>query len=69
MTTLAAHLLWSGTDDTGTYRIVDTGRPEGDRFVFERQLPPDALGGVGWVRVDLPLGAILQQALAAMLVR
>jgi hypothetical protein len=69
MTSAAAHIIWTGADETGTYRIVDTAHLGPDRFVFERQLPPDALGGVGWVRVDLPLAGILQQAITALMAR
>lgn len=63
-TTPTARVIWSGSDATGTYRIVDTTRTDGNRFVFERRTGPDGLGDFGWVQVELPLAGILQQALS-----
>jgi hypothetical protein len=69
MSTPGAHIVWSGHDDSGVYRIVDRGVGQAPRFVLERQAEADALGGVGWTRVGLPLEGILTQALAALLDR
>jgi hypothetical protein len=69
MTTPGAHVVWSGTDDSGRYRIVDRGQGQSPRFVLEQEMQPDSLGGIGWSRVGLPLESVLTQALAALLDR
>ena len=59
-------IAWQGTVPSGTYRVVDLGAGQDPRVVIERQQPADALGGVGWQRVNLPLDDVLEAVFAAL---
>lgn len=66
MTQTDPHVIWTDTVDGQTYRLVDRGSAADPRFVLEQQAPPDALGGVGWSQIGLPLSNVLERAFSAL---
>lgn len=67
MTTQGPRIIWTGVVAAATYRLVDLGAPASPRLVLELESPPDAMGGVGWSRINLPLADVLEAALFDLL--
>jgi len=66
MTTVVPRVLWMGEISGFTYRLVDMGAGAEPRVLLEQQQPPDAMGGTGWARIDVPLANVLTTAFLAL---
>jgi len=67
MTQAVPRVVWMDQVAGATWRLVDMGASAQPRMVLEQQQPPDAMGGVGWSRISVPLADVLETAFLTLL--
>lgn len=61
-----AAIIWTGTVEGQTFRVVDLGAPGAPRIQVEMRQQPDLMGTMGWGRFDpIPTAVFSAMLLAA----